>query len=55
MQWMYDEIDLGSQAECFQHSILFSNGSELDVEATEVQIATVDTIYAPSNPSKIPA
>lgn len=55
MQWMYDELDLGSQADCFRHSILFSNGSQLELEAHEVQITTVDTLYAPSFPSKIPA
>ncbi|HVA46796.1 MAG TPA: hypothetical protein VNH11_10565 [Pirellulales bacterium] len=49
MQWMYDEVDLGSRPDCFRHSVLFSNGSQLEVEADEVQIATVDTLYA-SNP-----
>jgi hypothetical protein len=54
MQWMYDEIDLGSQAECFRHAVLFSNGCELQLEASEIQIAIVDTLYASSMPSKVP-
>lgn len=48
MQWMYDEIDLGSQPGRFKHSILFSNGSQLEIEATEIQIATLDTLYSPA-------
>lgn len=55
MQWMYDELHLGSQADCFRHSILFSNGSHLELEAREIHITTVDTLYAPSMPSKISA
>jgi hypothetical protein len=55
MQWMYDEIDLSEQAACFRHSILFSDCSELQLEASEVQIMTVDTIYSPATPWKIPA
>ena len=55
MQWMYDEIDLGAAGNSFRHSILFSNGSQLEVEAHEVQVATVDTFYAPSLASKVPA
>jgi hypothetical protein len=46
MQWMYDEVDLGEQEGCFRHSVLFSNGSELEVEAREVHLATLDTVYA---------
>lgn len=48
MQWMYDEIDLGNRAGCFRHAILFSNGSQIEIEAGEVQITTVDTVYASS-------
>lgn len=47
MQWMYDEVDLGSRPDRFKHSILFSNGSQLEIEATEIQMTTVDTLYAP--------
>lgn len=46
MQWMYDEIDLGEQAGCFRHSVLFSDGSQLDLEARQVHAATLDTVYA---------
>lgn len=48
MQWFYDEVDLGSQPGRFKHSVLFSNGCHLDLEATEMQIATVDTLYVPA-------
>jgi len=27
---------------------LFSNGNQLEIEATEIQITTVDTLYAPA-------
>ncbi len=49
MQWMYDEIDLDAKEHCFRHSILFSNGSQLELQAREVHVATLDTVYAPSN------
>ena len=55
MQWMYDEIDLGSETGSFRHSILFSNGGRLKIEASEVQSAIVDTFYSPLAPSKVPA
>lgn len=47
MQWMYDEIDLGEQDRCFRHSVLFSNGSQLELEARELHVVTLDTVYAP--------
>lgn len=47
MQWMYDEVDLGSEPGQFKHSVLFSNGSQLEIEATAIQIAAVDTLYSP--------
>lgn len=55
MLWMYDEVDVGSQATSFRHSFLFSDGSELELEASEVQITTVDTIYSPTTSCKVPA
>lgn len=55
MQWMYDEIDLGEQDRCFRHSVLFSNGSQLDLEARELHVVTLDTIYAPSDGIGVPA
>ena len=48
MQWMYDEIDLGPHPARFTHSILFSNGTEMAVEAAEMQISPIDTLYAPT-------
>lgn len=48
MQWLYDEVDLGSQPGRFKHSVLFSNGNQLQIEATDIQIATVDTLYSPA-------
>ena len=55
MQWLYDEIDVGGEAGSFRHSILFSSGVELKIEASEVQSAVVDTFYSPLAPSKVPA
>jgi hypothetical protein len=55
MQWMYDEMDLGRQDGSFHHSVLFSNGNELHIEAHDIQFATVDTLYAPRVQSKVPA
>ena len=46
VQWMYDEIDLGEHDGCFRHSVLFSDGSQLDLEARELHVATLDTVYA---------
>jgi hypothetical protein len=43
---MYDEIDLGEQDGCFRHSILFSNGSQLELDARELHVVTLDTVYA---------
>lgn len=48
MQWMYDEISVGTSAHSFEHSILFSNGWLLKVQASEVHLATLDTVYAHS-------
>lgn len=48
MQWLYDEVDLGRTPNCFTHSVLFSDGTEVEIEADEVQITTVDTLYAPT-------
>lgn len=48
MQWMYDEVELGSRPRSFKHSVLFSSGCHLELEGTEVQIATVDTLYSPA-------
>src|SRR5487761_596404 len=36
MQWLYDEVELGSQRGRFKHSILFSNGCHLELEASEM-------------------
>ncbi|HQU44625.1 MAG TPA: hypothetical protein PK867_17540, partial [Pirellulales bacterium] len=55
MQWLYDEVDLGRETDCFTHSILFSDGSEIEIEASEVQITTVDTLYAPTLAQHAPA
>lgn len=55
MQWMYDEIDLGERERCFRHSVLFSDGSELELEAREVHVVTLDTLYAQADPSRTAA
>lgn len=48
MQWLYDEVDLGRTPNCFSHSVLFSDGTEVEIEASEVQIISVDTLYSPT-------
>lgn len=55
MQWLYDEVDLGTEANQFRHSVLFSDGSELAIEASEVQITSVDTLYAPTLANQVSA
>lgn len=45
MQWMYDEFDSGDAPDTFRHSILFSNGRSLDVQAAKLQIVSVGTLY----------
>jgi hypothetical protein len=49
MQWMYDEVDRGKQDQSFKHSILFSNGCQLELEARRVQVTTFATVYSQSN------
>jgi len=55
MQWMYDEMDLGQHEGCFRHSVLFSDGSELELEAREIHMATLDTVYAPFDSALVAA
>ncbi|MEX0702403.1 MAG: hypothetical protein WD069_09945 [Planctomycetales bacterium] len=52
MQWLYDEVDsAGSRTAGFQHTILFSNGWELQLQAGEVHRVTLDTVYTPAEVS----
>jgi hypothetical protein len=55
MLWMYDEFDLGEQDGTFRHSALFSDGSQLELEAREVHVATLDTVYAQFDSARLAA
>lgn len=55
MQWLYDEVDLARMRDWFTHSIVFSDGTELKIEASEIQITSVDTLYAPTRAQQVPA
>lgn len=55
MQWMYDEFDLGTEERCFRHAVLFSDGSQLDLEAREVHVVTLDTVYAQFDSARVAA
>lgn len=46
MLWMYDEVDVGAEDGSFRHSVLFGDGSLLELEAREVHVTSLDTIYA---------
>src|SRR5262245_3804014 len=42
-QWLYDEVDVKGQA--VRHSILFSNGWEIELEVGDVAISSSEVVY----------